>query len=269
MPNEEETTLTPGDESGRGGEPETETLTPDYAGFQTPDELVTDYQRLKDEVEQLGSLKGRLGNEVGEAREAAERYRTMYERTLAEATQRAAAPANTGPASVDEIERMVDAGELSYGEGLKMAASLIEQSSINSASQKVQEELARIEQDRLAREYIQNNPGYLEAWNSGELKPYIDEGLTGQHAYDRYKLVQLDKEREALKQQLEDKIRSATETGVQTGIQLEKGKSSASRVIGSPSSGIENARPDPQFFSKPERLQAARDYLARKRSGTG
>ena len=73
-------TETPGEGAGQGegaGNIETgeaaQGEAPAYAGFETPEALIEAYQKPSGQVQELESLKGRLANDLGEARgEAAE-----------------------------------------------------------------------------------------------------------------------------------------------------------------------------------------------------
>ena len=251
----------PIDDGDAGGEETIET--PDFGGFSTLGELIADNQAKAKAVEDFTSLKGRLGNELGQTREELAKMRGSYE-TLQEHLKSSAKPQVTK----DDIQRQLDDGEITTGQAISMMQDLVKRDTLSETQKMFQEFQASNESKSYADRFIRENPGYVEAFNSGALAKYIQAGLSGEQAWDRHQLEQSRSESEKLKSELKTLTEKAKNAGIQLGVKLEQGKDGAGKVLDGQSGASFGAagkdKPIPQTVG--ERNTAALQVLNRLRS---
>jgi hypothetical protein len=118
------------------------------------------------------------------------------------------------------------------------------------------------------REYVQkfmsDNPGYKEAFESGKIQPWLDQGMSGEEAWTNFQLTQTRAELDALKKQAEISKKQAEQDGLKKGAQLEQGKSAAGKVLGNHQGSFQQGAQSP--MSREQRKQAALATLSKMRA---
>lgn len=253
---------------GQGGEGEG-TL---YAGYDTPEalaeahtSLTSEKAALEQQVQNLESLKGRHGNEIGQLRSQIANLTGQIEGMKSAAPQAPAGP------TIEDIAAQVEDGEVSYGEGLKMAMQTATQATQAQMQQMLQDEVGKLQaqNDRQAyvTQFVKDNPGYEEAYNTGKLDPWIQQGLSGEVAWDKFQIQAKDQELADLKAQSEAATKAAEESGINKGVQLEKGKSAAGKVLTGKGSKFAQKGSNYDLSDPNQRRQAGLDRLAQLRGG--
>lgn len=266
-----------GPEGGTGGEGGTST---DYAGFETPDALVEDYQArvsqlesLQGQITDLERIKGTQGNELGTLRNQVAQLTGQIE------GMRTAAPAEPQGPTLDDIARQLEDGDLTEGEAIRKAAQVASQQTKTELGQQFKKDMAteignlkaELNRDKYVSNFLKQNPGYEEAYNSGKLNPWLSQGISGEEAWLHYQVQAKDTELAALKKQAEGAAAEAEKGGIDKGIQIQKGKTAAGKVLTGKGgqfaqSGEVNLDPSaPDFALK--RRQAGIDKLNQLRSG--
>ena len=239
---------------------------PDYAGFQTPDELAAAYQRVLADKESLESLKGRMGNELGRVRMEHAKLSGMVE-ALNSAKQESA---QQGISTADIYEKL-NSGDISEAKALQLMEAALEGRYKNEIS-KVHQDFTKFREQYDSEKYVQEflskpeNAGYKEAFQDGKLDRWINQGVPGEMAWVHYKAERA----EARAKELEDRIAStkteAERLGLQKGAQLERGKTMAGKVLGEGPGG--RIAEKPGYRGKPDRTAAGVQYLERLRNKT-
>lgn len=254
-----------GDSTGQGS----------YAGFSTPEELASDYQakvgdlaRFQEQVRNLESLKGRHGNEIGQLRNQIATLTGQIEgmRTVQ-------SPAQAGP-TIDDIAKQLDDGDIDEAQAFRMAEKVITQQTETRLGQKfhemLQTELGKIQQktdhERYVEKFLSDNPGYKESYESGKLQKWLDQGMPGEQAWDKYQLEATKAELQTLKQQSKDSALQAEQRGIVTGSQIEKGKSAAGKVLTGTKGQFSQAGSSHDLSDPNQRRQAGIEYLKRLRA---
>lgn len=233
-------------------------VTVDYAGFKSLDELVNDYKSKKTEAEQLSSLKGRMGNEVGELRAEKERLLNLLEKI------QAAQPVKPTPdPSTEDLIRRHELGEMSTSQFIAEYSAMTERKLSDRFQTQLKEAETKAETAKRIEKFLTDNPGYREAFEAGHLKEDLEAGLTGEWAWDRHNLKKAKDEINSLKTQIADFTEKARKQGFELGVKVEQGKELAGKVLtekGGVSFSEGKASP-PQ-----DRLSAAIDLIKRKRA---
>jgi len=251
-----------GEGTGEGTGSETPTT---YGGFETPEALAAEYEKVSGQVKELESLKGRQGTELGELRTTLARLEGELE-----AYKSGAGGKGGESAAVDlaELERQYDNGEITLAQFLTKRDA--ERDKIYD--QRLKDGLTEFQREQddkaYAAEFIRDNPGYVEAYNAGRLADDIAKGLSPQHAWDRYQLRASKEELESLKEQSRKAIEEAEKKGAQKGARLEKGSEAAAKVLGEgQGSFAEGGGKTPRTHS--EQVAAGVELIQRMRSGGG
>lgn len=232
------TTDAPPADSGQGGRGEEAS----YAGFSTPEELAADYTAkteelagLQSQIQNLESLKGRQGGEIGNLRQQLATLNGQLE------GMRSAMPqASTAGPSVDDVIAQYNSGEITEAEAFQKVATITAQTTENNLKGHVASEIERFKaeaaQAQYAEKFILENPGYKEAFESGKLDQWMsrnpDGSVTGgEFAWAQYQLQAKDAELAAFKQQAEESAKAAEQSGIDKGIKIEQGKTAAGNVL--------------------------------------
>ena len=207
---------------GEGGvQPQPKT----YAGFQTPEELEAEYTRVKKEAEELTSLKGRFGNEVGQLRSEKARLEGILQGIQ---TARPSAPVVT----LADLDAKLAANDITLPDYLRHRDALREREIEQKLEQKIGGYQSELQRQQYIDRFISENPGYTDAFSKGFLSEWMDRGYSGEEAWTQYKLKQTETERDTLKKQIEEQTNKARQEGIQAGAQIEAGKQAAGKVLG-------------------------------------
>lgn len=211
-----------------------------YGGFNTPEELAADYEaktgeltRYQEQVRNLETLKGRHGNEIGTLRQQIAQLTGQIE-----GMRSATPPAPAGP-TIDDIASKLESGDIDEATAIKMAHNLATQEAETRLGQKfqtmLQSELGKRDEqtarEKYVSQFLSENPGYKEAYENGKLDQWINQGMPGEVAWDKYQLQATKAELQTLKKQAEDAVKAAEAQGLNRGIQIEQGKSAAGKVL--------------------------------------
>lgn len=239
-----------------------------FAGFKTPEELATAYQSaqsereiLQQQISNLESLKGRQGNELGQLRQK------VAELTGHIDGLKSSLPAQQKAPTMQEIAAKAQAGEIGMDEALLMASKVSEQ----NFKQLLQKEIGSLKEQTAKEKYVarfmSENPGYKEAFEGGKLQSWLDQGMTGEEAWDKYQLQATKAENESLKKQAQEAAKKAEQSGMDKGIQLEKSKSAAGRVLSGKGGKFAQVTSNYDLKNPNQRLKAGVDVLNKMRSG--
>lgn len=218
------------DGRGAGGEGAVQPQPKTYAGFQTPEELEAEYSRVKKEAEELTSLKGRFGNELGNLRAEKARLEGILQGIQ---TARPAGPSVT----LADLDAKLQANDITLPEYLRQRDAIRDRETEQKLEKKFGGFKSEYEQEKYADQFIKDNPGYLDAFTKGLLAEWFDRGYSGEEAWTQYQLRQTAIERDVFKKQLEEKTNQAREEGIRAGTKIEQGKAPAGKVLGDGAGG--------------------------------
>ncbi len=228
---------TPAGDGGQGGEG-----TPAYAGFGTPEELVTahtelvaTHEGLQGQVTELESLKGRQGTELGTLRQTTANLEGQIE-----ALKTAQIPAASD--TLATIQTQYENDEITLGDLLVKRDAVMQGNFEKTLDEKFNSFQDSADRRTYEEKFIGDNPGYLEAYNAGHLTEDINRGMSGEHAFSRFGANQAQIKITELEAELQTKIKEAGDAGIQKGAQLEKGKLPSGKVLSGAGSGSFNAQ---------------------------
>lgn len=241
---------------------------PNYAGFKSVEELTSAYEKTRKDVEELSSLKGRFGNELGQLRAEKARLEGMVQ-----GIQASRVP--SGPVvTVADLDARLAANEITLPDYLRQRDALRERELEQKVEQKLKQEIggfqSEVEKQKYIDRFVSENPGYIDAFNKGDLSPWLDRGMSGEDAWTQYRLKQVETERDTLRKQIEEQTNKARQEGIQAGTKIEAGKQAAGKVLGGGAGGgasFGQGNPNPPLRSHSERVQAGVALLNRMQSG--
>lgn len=253
--------ITAPDESGTVDDGVIETPTPDFGGYGSLEELLESHAKTQERVADLDTLRGRQGSELAEYRT---KLASLEGQIKGIESSRAATP--SGPTeTISDIQRLVDSGEITQGEAISKYAAIAQADYDKRLDARISTLKTESDREKYVANFIKENPDYEGLYESGELHRFINAGLSGEQAYDRYHREKAITELNKTKQELETKIKEAQEAGKQEGLRLAKGNSPASRVIGSQNSGITDLGPGSNLSDPRDRMAHAKQRLAELR----
>jgi len=232
----------------------------DYAGFQTPEELAKAYQVSVKELNDFRSLKGKMGNELGNLKSEKARLEGMLE-----VMQKAKASPTIG---MDDLQKQLDNGDLNLSQFISKSNELMREEYDKRLDEKISTFQSQADRKAYIDQFIKDNPGYVEAYNDGRLSKWIDRGISGEEAWANFKAEQSTSELDTLKETVKTLEQQLKEAGVKVGTQLEKGKSPASKVLGPEGDGAsfrQTAKEPITYRTNTERLDAGLAVLEKMR----
>uniref|UniRef100_A0A6M3IFF8 Uncharacterized protein n=1 Tax=viral metagenome TaxID=1070528 RepID=A0A6M3IFF8_9ZZZZ len=246
---------------GESQDKDGEEQTPDYGGFSTLDELIADYQSKKTEVDQLSSLKGRMGNELGEARSEKQRLLSILEGLQAEKKEMSH-PAN---ADLTKLFDQYQEGEITLDAYLAARDAAKEETLRKEVDERIKSVRSEWDKEKRVQTFIKENPGYVAAFDAGKLAEDIDAGLPGEWAWDRHQLRELRNEINAVKKEKDALVEQARKQGFELGVKVEKGKTGTAKVLGDKAGGtsFSQGKKPIAFATKEDRLAAAVSLINR------
>ena len=204
-----------------------------YGGFQTPEELIAAYTEAQSKVDNLStrvsdldSLRGRQGSELGELRSQVSNLTGLIQ----EYQQKISQPA-TPSVSMDQLNKQLDEGDISLSEYISKRDSLLKDENQNFFKTEFQRFREEMDKEKYADTFIAQNPGYLDAFNTGKLKPDMDMGYPAEHAWDRHNLRTAQQEITTLKAQVKTLSEQAKKAGQLEGKILEQGSRGTDKVL--------------------------------------
>jgi len=274
--------LTPGTEgaTGQGGEGQSagtsEGQSADYAGFSTPEELVSAYQStvqeqdaLKTQISNLESLKGRHGNEIGQLRQQLAQLTGQIEGMRSSQ--------KTEPQmSIEDIKNAVLNGQMTEAEGIALASQTAEKRAVEQAKTELSNQFNQFKQqtaqERAVEKFLSENQGYVEALESGKLDQWLDiapDGTKtgGKEAWTQYQLHTTRAELEALKQKAASAAAEAEKGGIDKGLELAKSKANAGKVLNGKGGQFSQNAGNYDLNNPSQRRQAGIALLGKLRTG--
>ena len=243
---------------GAGGT-ETEN-TPDLRGFESLDDLLSDYDTVKTSVDELKGLKDRMGNELGELRSEAVRLQGMVEAFQQTGTGSGEGAGEKLPSRA-EVDRQFNDGEITFSQAMDMRDRILQAEIQNAVKQTEENIRSSLDEEARINQFINDNPGYVEAFNAGKLDDYMRQGLHASEAYLKYvaeskesRIAELEAEINKIKEQ-------AQQEGIQKGVALEQGKQNAGRVLDGGGGSFSQGDAGAKKFSGRDRIQAAKERL--------
>jgi hypothetical protein len=251
---------------------------PNFAGFQTPEELAQAYQSVQSEIAardkqiaDLERIKGDNSGKISQLREQNAQLTGKLEGMASTAQQQQQGP------TLDTIANALSQGKIDEATAIRMASQITEQNVATKLGAQFKktltDELSKRDELSARKDYvnqfIKENPGYQEAYDSGKLKPWIDRGLSGEEAWDKFQLDATRAELQALKQAASESNKKAEEAGLDKGIQLEKSKSAAGRVLNGKGGAFTQTASNYDLTNPNQRRQAGIERLNQLRGSSG
>lgn len=237
----EEVNATTGDPMGPGGQGGDDGGNPTgWAGFETPEALADAYtglsqkhESLQKQISDLERIKGSQGSELGTLRQQMAQLTGQLEAYKNMPRQEPQGP------TLDDIAAKLQAGEIDEATALKTAQHITQQSVATKLGaefkQMLQKEIGAIKnqyaQEKYVQQFLKENPGYEEAYNSGKLQSWLDRGISGEQAWLHYQLQATKTELDGLQQQAAQAAKQAQEAGFKNGAEAEKAKTAAGKVL--------------------------------------
>lgn len=249
-----------------------------YAGFETPEALAEAYQSTTGQVESLSkqikdleSIKGRQGNEMFQLKQ---QLAQMQGRLEGMNQQRQQAPAQRGP-TLDDIAKQLESGDISEATAIRLASQItandVQTRLGRQFQQQMQKEIGGIHQKMEQKEYVRNflaqNKGYEEAYTQGKLSPWLEKGMSGEEAWDKYQLQAKEAELSELRKQANQAAKKAEESGFDKGIKINQGKLAAGKVLAGKGGKMGQADGGYNLNDPTQRRQAGSELLKRMRGG--
>ncbi len=255
----------PAGDGGQGGE-----AAPAYAGFGTPEELVTahtelvaTHEGLQGQVTELESLKGRQGTELGTLRQTTANLEGQIE-----ALKTAQAPAASD--TLATIQNQYDNDEITLADFIAKRDVVMQGSFEKALDEKFTSFQDSADRRTYEEKFITDNPGYLEAFNAGHLTTDINRGMSGEHAFSRFGAKQAQTKITELEAELQTKITEAEAAGIQKGAQLEQGKLPSGKVLSGAGSGSFNSQGERVVpLSRAAQRQKGVELINKLRSSSG
>lgn len=243
---------------------------PNYGDFNTLEELLADHKAKKAEVDEFTPLKGRLGQELGQAKAEVQR--------LAAALEAVRASANKPPvekpdqsvelkAKITDLEKQYEDGTITMGQFIAARDDMIRASMKSEMESLVQQKIEGFKgetaKERAVKDFLDKNPGYIEAYNAGHLMEDLNKGIPGEWAWDRHQLKQAKSEIDTLNKKIADAEKQARDQGFKLGVKAEKGKEAAGKVLGGKAGTSFSQKGKTGWKDDNERLAAAVAHVAR------
>jgi len=247
-----------------------------YGGFDTPELLAADHAvkvneltALNTQVKNLESIKGRHGNEIGTLRN---QIATLTGQIEGMKVAKPEAPA--GP-TIDDIAKQLEDGDIDEAKAIKMAHQAATQEVETKLGQKFQtmfdtkigEIQKAADQEKYVAQFMKDNPGYSEAYESGKLDKWINGGVPGEEAWDKFQLETTKAELQSLKSTAEAAALAAGKAGLDKGIKIEQGKTAAGKVLTGKGGQFSATTGKHDLADFNQRRQAGIERLAQLRSG--
>ena len=233
--------------------------TPDYGGFDSPEALVAEYTALKGKADNLESLKGRQGNELGELRSQVSKMEGIID-TLKESNK----PVISAYDPLD-LERQYSNGEITLGQFLEKRDEAIRSKTKEDFKQELGNFKSELDRQTYVDRFIADNPGYTEAYERGDLSKWINRGMAGEDAWREYKYDKANSELETITKERDELKRQVESGNIQTVKKIKQGEDAAGRVLGNEGDGTSFSRGDHKtvFKNHEEQVDAAYDLIQR------
>jgi len=258
--------------------------TPNYGGFETPEELASAYEEssqkmdsLKTQIADLERIKGDNRGAISQLRNQVATLSGKLDGMQQSAPQQ---PVNQGP-TLDQITAALERGQIDDGRAISLAVQATEQSVKTALTQSYKDDLKReldafrsdLDQQNSIREFVNKNPGYVEAYEAGKLDPWLTvdhmtgEKSGGEEAWREYQLHTAQEELKALKEESKQNRDKAKKSGVDEGLELAKSKKGAARVLDGKGGQFSQTAGNYDLGTSKGRAQAGASYLKQLRSG--
>jgi hypothetical protein len=222
----------------QGGEQGQEARLPWEGQFESPEQVWSEFQKTRQEVEGLRSLKGRQGYEIGQLRAQVGQLSGLIQQAQA---VKPGGQTTAEAQDLDALSRKFEDGEIDA----KALVTALEQRVSAALTGQMEQHFANlyqnIQSENDLKEYRQRfmaeNPGYAEAFNSGNLQPFLERGMSAEAAWFAYDREQKTVENERLKKDIQTREQQARSAGRQEGARIEAGKGAAGRVLGQGGAG--------------------------------
>jgi hypothetical protein len=252
--------------TGNEGEPQVpiEEQPPDYGGFETLEALTEEFNRVKTEADELKSLKGRMGNELGELRSEKEKLQSYIDGIESARTE--PTPDTQPRMTLDDIDREYQEGNISLAKALESVKNITESSMESKLASTKEEILSDLARERYSEQFMTDFPDYKELFDTGKLNADMGRGFNPEAAYFAYKGREEAAKNHELQEQIKTLTTNAQNAGVQQGVKLEQGKNAAGKVLdgeGGSGSFSQSAGTPPKYTNTAERLRAGVE-LAKK-----
>jgi hypothetical protein len=257
----------------------------DFAGYKTPEELVsahkeatTRLESLQKQVTDLERIKGSNSGMISQLNEKIAALSGQIE------GMKSAAPVNQaqqGP-TLDQVTQALQEGKIDEATAIKLVAQITQRETeaklMPRFQQVLQKEIGTLkeqsEAEKYAAKFLADNPGYKEAYESGKLDPWLIVGPDGrksggENAWKEYQLQTTKAELEALKKQSKATVDAAKQDGIDKGLQLAQSKSSAAKVLSGKGGQFSQVTSKYDLKNPTQRSAAGLEILSKMRSGGG
>lgn len=232
-----------------------------WAGrFKSADELYKSYQEME-------SFKGRLGNEnrnlslqLAELRGAVS---AMQQHS--QASQQPQLP------DMRALAAQYETGEITLSQLLEAQRQVTNAELQRDFNARLNETVTGFKKEAEVQKYrekfIADNPGYVDAYTSGALDRWIQQGYSGEEAWASYRAETLQAQLNELNEKAKQQQQQALEQGRQEGQRLQGAKAAPAATLGGgPGSGLRTGQQLPHGqMTNAQRIEAGKLALARLR----
>ena len=202
-----------------------------------------DTNELQRAYQELETAHGHKAKEVGDLRKQNEIYGKALDLVQKPASPEAkAAPSRDFDAELSAIEKKAEAGEISFGESLRLASQITREQTLSQARSEYQQYDADRQKSTAEQQFLDQNPDFHEVLQSGALDAILKSNplYNNLNAYQEYKTYQ---KVAALSAEKEAAAKEAFEKGKSEVSKLAQGAQVANRVLSKPGSEMRNEKP--------------------------
>jgi predicted RNA-binding protein YlqC (UPF0109 family) len=190
-------------------------------GTQEPESKEDIAAVLEKRLKESQSMIGKQGNNIGALKKELEALRAEI------AESRKPPPGPSDDQVLSDLYAKMDAGEIDIATGMQQALAINSKLTANQVMQQFRQEQQRNKVSEIQGQFLQKNPDYQEALESGELQKYLDEDPLADE-YAAYLQYKADARVAELEKAAEARVAAAKEEGAK----LARGAEASGKVLG-------------------------------------
>jgi len=219
-----------------GEQPAQKEPEPILGKYKSVDELISAHQELEKTL-------GKQGAELGDLRKQNEIYGKALE-SVQKTTPQKTETTQTRDfnAELTAIEKKAEAGEISFGESIRLAAQITEEKTLARARDEYRQFDSERQTQTAEQQFLKQNPDFQDVLKSGVLDPILEANplYNNLNAYQAYKAQQREAELTANMTQAE---KAAYEKGKAEIGSLAEGAKVADTVLSKPGTAMREGKP--------------------------
>jgi len=206
-----------------------------------------------------------MGNDIGQLRQQLANYEGQLRAAQQQREQQAAQQYDTA-----KIHEALAKGEIDEATALREFDKLVSakyEGKLNTLQQRIVQFQQEMQSKEYVTEFLSKNPGYKEAYESGALNQWLNKGVPGEEAWLHYKVEQASTKAAELERKMAEARKTGEQAGLQKGVQLEKGKAGAGKVLGDGGGRLPGGNA-PGYANKSQRAEVGYQYLQKMRQAS-